>query len=302
MREYSQLLINALDSFDCGCLFNFYYDFPEDYKPIFEKKFLMRYAYRNISFDSFQMFKHQLEAKLNELMPYYNQLYKSVQVDFNPFINNTTKTNNFKTLTEKSKNYETNNNKTLGESTKSASDSHVINGAQNENENTTENNVTTSNNSIKTINDSQNKFLNRFTDTPQTQNQAQASGGVGDWDGVINDGYLTTASKDDSRDTELSSSRDLGYSNAGSERGRGLSNVRSESGDRLNQEKSADNFISYNDSERVSSLKNSDKSESTTEGLNGVLTSEAVIKWRESFINVDKMLLDEFETFFMDVF
>ena len=59
--------------------------FDEAYRPVIEKKILKHYYTREIGTETVGLWKHFLDMKMNEIMPYYNQLYKSELLDFNPF-------------------------------------------------------------------------------------------------------------------------------------------------------------------------------------------------------------------------
>lgn len=66
-------------------VFDFDYPiFDEAYRPILEKKILMHYYTREICEETVGLWKLRLRAKLNEIMPYYNKLYESELLDFNP--------------------------------------------------------------------------------------------------------------------------------------------------------------------------------------------------------------------------
>lgn len=61
-------------------IFNFEYDFyttDESVKNNFEKKFIDHYYFDEIGFETIGKFKHRLRTKLNEIMPYYSQLYQT---------------------------------------------------------------------------------------------------------------------------------------------------------------------------------------------------------------------------------
>lgn len=65
----------------------FDFDFPiydEAYRAILEKKIIKHYYLREIGTETVGMWKYYLNTKLNEIMPYYNQLYKSTLLEFNP--------------------------------------------------------------------------------------------------------------------------------------------------------------------------------------------------------------------------
>lgn len=68
-------------------LFNFNYPlFSEAYRATLETKIIRRYYTREIGFETVALFKHFLNMRLNEIMPYYNQLYESELLKFNPLI------------------------------------------------------------------------------------------------------------------------------------------------------------------------------------------------------------------------
>ena len=59
-------------------LFDFDYDFyNEEHKKEFEEKFINRYMFDEIGFETVSRFKHYLKEKLNRIAPYYNQLYQT---------------------------------------------------------------------------------------------------------------------------------------------------------------------------------------------------------------------------------
>ena len=59
-------------------LFDFDYDFyNEEHKKDFEEKFINRYMFDEIGFETVSRFKHFLKEKLNRIAPYYNQLYQT---------------------------------------------------------------------------------------------------------------------------------------------------------------------------------------------------------------------------------
>ena len=75
-------------------IFNF--DFPifdEAYRGVLERKILKHYYTREISEETYGLWKLRLNTKLNEIMPYYNQLYNSELLVFNPlYTTNLTRT------------------------------------------------------------------------------------------------------------------------------------------------------------------------------------------------------------------
>lgn len=61
-------------------IFNFDYDFYTDneyIKQSFESKFIDRYMFNEIGFETVARFKHFLKERLNSIAPYYKQLYQT---------------------------------------------------------------------------------------------------------------------------------------------------------------------------------------------------------------------------------
>lgn len=66
-------------------IFDFLYPiFDESYRTVLETKILRHYYYKEIGFETVGLWQDRLETKLGEIMPYYNELYKSIVHDFNP--------------------------------------------------------------------------------------------------------------------------------------------------------------------------------------------------------------------------
>ena len=65
----------------------FSFDFPifdENYRSVLCTKIIRHYYTREISEETVGLWKLRLQTKLNEIMPYYNKLYLSEQLKFNP--------------------------------------------------------------------------------------------------------------------------------------------------------------------------------------------------------------------------
>jgi hypothetical protein len=67
-------------------IFNFEYPiFDETYRSVLETKILKHFYTREIAHETYGLWQFKLDTLLNEIMPYYNQLYKSALLEFNPF-------------------------------------------------------------------------------------------------------------------------------------------------------------------------------------------------------------------------
>lgn len=67
-------------------VFNFEFPiFDESYRSVLETKIIKHYYTREISAETVGLWQLWLDTKLNEIMPYYNKLYESELLEFNPF-------------------------------------------------------------------------------------------------------------------------------------------------------------------------------------------------------------------------
>lgn len=63
-------------------------DFPiwdEEYRPVLCQKILKHYYTREIAFETVGLWQLKLETKLAEIMPYYNELYATKLLKYDPF-------------------------------------------------------------------------------------------------------------------------------------------------------------------------------------------------------------------------
>lgn len=67
-------------------IFNFEYPiFDTKYKPVLETKILKHYYTQEIGAETVGLWRLWLDTTMNEIMPYYNKLYESELLEFNPF-------------------------------------------------------------------------------------------------------------------------------------------------------------------------------------------------------------------------
>lgn len=58
--------------------------FDEAYREQLNNKIIQHYYFREIGFETEALFKNRLNQKMNEIMPYFNQLYESAKLEINP--------------------------------------------------------------------------------------------------------------------------------------------------------------------------------------------------------------------------
>ena len=68
--------------------------FDEAYRNVLCTKILRHYYTREIGFETVGLWKLKLQTKLNEVMPYFNQLYESELIKFNPLYDTNLQTTN----------------------------------------------------------------------------------------------------------------------------------------------------------------------------------------------------------------
>lgn len=145
-------------------IFDFDYPiFDTEYKSVLETKILKHFYTREIGAETVGLWKLWLNTKMNEIMPYYNQLYKSALIDFNPLYD--------VDLTTKYQKVDNGSNSKTGGST----ESDIRNGAG-----ANIGNVS-STSAVQRTDGNKNDHWEMFSNTPE--------GGV---DGVRAENYLTT--------------------------------------------------------------------------------------------------------------
>lgn len=167
-------------------VFNFNFPiFDENYRQVLCKKILKHYYTREIAHETVGRWKLALNAKLNEIMPYYNQLYKSELLEFNPFydVDLTRSREGSGTSERTSNNTETNN----------GTSKNVSSGSGTSNTDT----------------------LNRFSDTPQNSMDTQ---------GIADSVPLTTVTKVNEDNTTTNENTDTLTRND-SKTGNGTENI-----------------------------------------------------------------------------
>ena len=222
-------------------IFTFDYDlFDENYKPVIETKFLRHYYVREIGMETVALWKLRLEDKWNMLLPYYNKLWRSELLEFNPFYD---------------VDYQIIN-------TGDRYSNVVSNGKMSSTSKDKSHNDNAGSGSVVRDED----LLNKFSDTPQ-----------GALNGVIDTDWLTNATQNDNTITTNSSERSHSNSlgeHSGESKSNNLSNVHD-----------IDDYIKH------------------VVGKMGTRNySNMLLDFRKTFLNIDKMFIDEMNDLFMLVY
>lgn len=250
--------------------------FDESYRSVLETKILRHYYTREIGLETVGLWKLKLNTKLNEIMPFYNQLYKSELIEFNPLYD--------VELTRE--------RKIQGTGTKDTENGESRKGESHANTSQTSTNDVTENGMDKgtvngTADGTQNQNTsgngtNMYSDTPQ---------------GAITDlqagKYLTNATVDSATNTFGGASHD--------------STSQTSDNTRNNETQTDGSVDGSNDSDYSSSMDGySNTTLNNTEdylerviGSNGGESfSKRLSDYRSTFINIDMMIINELEELF----
>lgn len=339
-----------------------------EHKALLFHKILLHYYQREIGFETVGLWKLKLNTKLKEIMPYYNQLYASELLEYDPLQNvnnwhehqgvyedtskvdnkkkydNTTTTENAE-VTENTKKYDNTTdtsdskvaNKNLGSST---IDNNTINDTYSGTETTLLKNEkkTTHGQDTDTHNGTRGRDQwTLYSDTPQggiggLQNEPLGSGSV-ELDG---NNYLTNATHVIDKDGQYSDTKTYGdvtekynatnntpdtVNRSGSEQtldNRTIGVTQNENEGVAQNGKQVDDALTHDAGSKVDdgtrvddaitvddNLKKDNGSDAHTNreyGKIGVMTyQEMVMKYRETFLNIDMMIIDELKDLFMKV-
>lgn len=279
-------------------LFNFNYPiFDNAYKEHLESLICLHFYRREIGFETVGLFKLYLEQKMREIMPFYNQLYKSELLTFNPFYDvDLTRDHQLKhNAEEKSVNESSNNtnsNENFNNSTTVKSSDNTNQGVSSRDESKSNSkNTSSAKNSTSASSSSNNK--QRYSDTPQ--------GSISD---LEKDKYLTNATINDASVKDISSatSSDEGTGNEESTNthtsNTGTENIHEETN---NSTSTKTNTLTNNLTDNANRNSNSlDDYLEHVKGKQGSTSYASLLKeYRETFLNIDLQVIGELNTLFM---
>jgi len=236
--------------------------FDENYRSVLEKKILKHFYTREICEETVGLWKLRLDTKLNEIMPYYNKLYKSELLEFNPLY-----TANLSRV--KKTDYNSNRNENENISDTSSSNRTTSNNGEVD----TTNNSTTTGTGSGTSN---NTTTDLYSDTPQ-----------GALSGVESNTYLTNARKITDNGSTSSNT----------------SNTNSSTGKVESSESGTDNSTGTYGRTRgnTDALTSTEDYLETIIGYEGANASDLLLKFRETFLNIDMLVINDLEDLFFQL-
>lgn len=259
-------------------IFNFAYPYYSDEtKELFETNFLRFYYTREICEETFGLWQLRLQNKLNMIMPYYIELYKTLELQYNPLFDTditTTYTKNSNTNNSK-----TDNTTAKTENTVSTTTENTTTDSSTRTTTTSEN--ATDNNTVNSTQTKQNK--DRYSDTPQ--------GGLS---GLENNTYLTNARLVD--DDTTTNTTDNNTKTAQSEGSDSISGTATNNISETVQNKTdfTNSFVSSGDTANLENFSQNVKGKS---GSNTYM--KMINEYRNNIINIIKMIIDDMSDLFI---
>ena len=237
--------------------------FDESYRVPLETKILRHYYTREIGVETVGLWRLKLETKLNEIMPYFNQLYKSELLEFNPFYDvelGTTRNNEHKQIENETENADA-TSKSETDTTQTTKDTIA------DTDNTTIDSTVTRNNTEK----------NAYSDTPQ-----------GQISNVDNYTYLTNYRNVNNTGTDSTDETNNRTYNRKAD-GTLTGNI-------------TNNSSSTNEVQNNKNITSTDDYIEKVSGKRGTSSYSSMLKeFRETFLNIDMQVIDSLSDLFMGV-
>lgn len=240
----------------------YYPIFDEAYRKALNIKILRHYYTREICAETVGLWKLWLENRMNEIMPYYNKLYESELIKFNPMYDVDIHRKRAQTGVEETADTSKDSTTTIGSKDTVSEASNSSSASGKTQTNATENRDTTQ----------------KYSDTPQ--------GGLGNLSNIDNQ-YLTNLTMNNT-------------ATGTAEKGKTESSATG----------SNDFKESVADTEKVASDREANRTINTTDdylehvyGKQGVYSfSQLLQEYRKTFMNIDKMIIDDLGDLFFGLF
>lgn len=238
--------------------------FDDSYRSVLCQKILKHYYLREICSETYGVWKLWLNTKLEEVIPYYNQLYKSALLEFNPLYDVDVTRSHNRTIDE---------NKTEnGETTETNSNTTERTG----NSTTTTKGDSDTSSSTSDTGSVNSTSRDLYSDTPQ-----------GALTGIENETYLTNARKV----TNTENSENSGTAKTGTDYNENVGVETTDNG--------KSNGTVNGTSKTTGSVNNIEEYIETVKGKQGSGDySSMLLRFRETFLNIDMLVIEEFSDLF----
>lgn len=309
--------------------------FREEYRETLCKKILLHFYQEEIGQETEGDFILRLNIKLNEIMPYYNKLYESELLDFDPFENtnmtesyisqlnaNENQTGSSNSENSQNSNYSENSTNTETSTNNVESDKNFGGEERNTSSITREEN-SRSDSKETVVGDirkrgdsgstSKNSSLNKFSDTPEGTIENLKSGAYLTDVRIIEDsGETTNQYSEDNTDNKTDDIIKNGNTNSTENSTNNKTVQNNETEIKNESENSTGNLQKTTTDKKISN--SSENLENTTEknennqylkkwnGFQGMNQLEQLKLLRDSFLNIDMMIIKELEILFIGLY
>jgi hypothetical protein len=297
MSKYTTQLGNLIEGgFDLGLQdypLYIFKNYQGDYRKQLNDKLKEHYYFREIGLETPALFKRFLNRKMNEIMPYYNQLYESADLEFNPLWNidlTETYTHNVADTGNISSDGSTSTN-SHNSNTGSVTQNSTVD--EDSSQDTTTEDDNTHNDSNTLSENKSNSNIQRHSDFPQA--------GSTDAD-IMSNTYLSTT--DYNTNTDLNSSTNTGTSSDKTTGTANIKNTKNSTTKNTEDSDSSGSASTSSDSNNKTDTTNNRvetytrKEEGSTAGFHAPI---GIKQWRAIMINIDMMIIEELEELFMQV-
>jgi hypothetical protein len=257
------------------------------------KKILRHYYTREIAYETVGLWKQKINTKLMEILPYYNQLYESELVKYNP-LENVSMTRLHEGAYHDNQKDDKNRDKVANE----IETGHAVTDSQ-QNTILRHSQTEQKGNDVKTNHvTKQADTWTLYSDTPQGGVVGLANAGPAN--NLTDNAYLTNATHgianpDEQQVTSQYGNKTVTY------------NLDGDKNDTITTHTVSDTNLEKNARANEKELNDIDKNgtdayHNTEIGKYGAESyQEMIIKWREAFLNIDMMIIDELEPLFFQL-
>lgn len=284
--------VNDILSQAAPLVFNFEWPiFDEAYRRVLEIKILKHFYTREIGLETVGLWKLKLDTKMNEIMPYYNQLYKTELLEFNPLYDVDLTRDRVEEREGSNKTDGGFNNENVYGKKNNYSEDNSVNSDTTDNTTRSGANESTGSSTTTENNTRTGKNTDRYSDTPQ--------GAISD---LESNSYLTNARIVDSNDTntvnnKVDSNDNLNYDDS-IERNVNRKDDSNKTGENEESGSSSDNGTNYS----YQNITDTNKYLEHVKGKQGSKSySEMIVEYRKTFLNIDMMVIEELEPLFMQL-
>lgn len=294
-----------LNTLSIDDVFDFTFGMDAEHHKFLTELFYARYGHRQLGTLFKDTFKNWLRAKFFELWSLkYRKLYETAGMVKYPFVNSDFRTNaqsNKQTTSKASTNTKSGSGTSRAStfdnfgSQKAQSYDNGIGYASSRNESV---GSAASESKTQDKSKSQSSSTDNFLDAPQTKNAKE----------LWSDGYLTTASRQSQSQAGANTNHNAtGSTNKNEGQDNSITGSSSDHHDTSSTQSGGGSRDYTNQSNTgvstaYSSTLSGDTDATHSVGFSGVSATALLVEWRESFIPIDHMFLNEFEELFLGVF